>query len=152
MANTRRYKAAKDKRERGGFVALPHVVLRSVTYAKLSPRAVKLLMDMLSQYKGDNNGDLCIAWKLMKERAWRSQTTLNKAKKELLEREWIEVTRYGGMNRPTLYAITFLAVDDCKGKIDIPATHSPKSLWRRHEPVPPLKIKKPTPETGVTKT
>lgn len=139
-----RFKNAKDKRESGGYVPLSYVVIRSDSFTKLSPRAVKLLIDMLSQYKGDNNGDFSIAWKLMEKRGWKSEATLNKAKDELLEREWIEVTRPGGLNRPTLYAVTFFSVDDCNGKIDLPATHSPRSLWRRHEPVPDLKIKKPT--------
>ena len=138
----RRYKDAKSKRESGGFVPLPHVVLRSKSFALLSRSANKLLMDMLSQYNGNNNGDFSIAWKRMKAREWKSQTTLNKAKTELLEREWIEIARYGGLNRPALYAVTFYAVDECNGKIDLPATHSPRSLWRRHEPLPPMEIKK----------
>ena len=36
----KRYKGHADKRELGGFVALPHAVLRSSEFALLSPSAV----------------------------------------------------------------------------------------------------------------
>ena len=140
MSRRNRYKDAQQKREPGGYAPLAYVVLRSKSFAKLSAYAVKLLMDFLAQYKGDNNGDLCAAWGLMKQRGWRSKGTLTKARNELLAGEWIEMARRGGRNKPHLYALTFYAVDDCKGKLDIAATHSPRSLWRRHEPAPPLKV------------
>ena len=63
MSASDRYKEAKAKRERGGFVPLPYAVLRSTSWARLSGNAVKLLIDLLAQYKGDNNGDFCMAWK-----------------------------------------------------------------------------------------
>lgn len=139
MARNSRYKEAKEKRESGGFAPLPYVVLRSAGFARLGPHAVKLLMDLLAQYKGDNNGDLCASWTLMKERGWRSRDTLNKARRALLDGEWITITRQGGRRRPTLYAVTFYAIDECGGKLDVRSTHSPPSAWRRHEPLPALR-------------
>lgn len=139
MSGKRRYKAARDKRESGGFTPLPYVVLRSAGFARLGPHAVKLLMDFLAQYKGDNNGDLCAAWTLMKERGWRSRDTLNKARRTLLDGDWIVTTRQGGRHRPTLYAVTFYAIDECGGKLDVRSSHSPPSTWRRHEPLPVLR-------------
>ena len=38
----------------------------------LSPRATKLLIDLLAQYRGYNNGDLCAPLSLMRERGWNS--------------------------------------------------------------------------------
>lgn len=142
MSRNGRYKQAQEKRESGGFTPLPHVVLRSQNFSHLSNRAIKLLMDLLAQYKGDNNGDLCAAWTLMKKRNWRSEATLDKAKKELVAKGWIEITRQGGRHKASLYAITFMAIDYCKGKLDVNDTHSPKSTWRNHEPAPPLPIHK----------
>lgn len=136
-----RYKEAQEKRESGGFAPLAYVVLRSESFARLSAYAVKLLIDLIAQYKGDNNGDLCAAWTLMKKRGWRSKDTLTNALKELKAGEWIEIARRGGRNKAHLYALTFYAVDDCKGKLDIAATHSPRSFWRRHEPAPVLRPK-----------
>lgn len=138
MSRSAKYKDAKGKREPGGFVAMPYTVIRSDSYARLSAHAVKLLNDLMAQYKGDNNGDLCAAWSMMKARNWRSKSTLYKALKELKDRYWIEVSRQGGRHRPSLYALTFFAVDECKGKLDIAPAHSPSGLWRRNEPLPKL--------------
>jgi len=55
MGRRNRYKEAQAKREPGGFAALPYVVLRSDSLASLDPYASKLLLDLLAQYKGDNN-------------------------------------------------------------------------------------------------
>jgi hypothetical protein len=63
----------KGNRIGEGFVALPYSVLNSPLFIALSSYAVKLLIDVAAQYRGDNNGDLCIAWKLMKPRGWRSE-------------------------------------------------------------------------------
>jgi hypothetical protein len=137
MGNNR-YKNAKDKRESGGFAPLSYAVLRSHSFKLLSARAVKLLVDLLAQYKGDNNGDLCAAWTIMRDRGWKSKDTLNKALKELRDGDWLEVTRQGGRNKATLYGVTFYNTDDCKGKLDIQSTSIPRSTWRKHEPSPPL--------------
>ncbi len=128
------------KREAGGYVPMPHCVLRSEAFVRLSCQAVKLLTDLLAQYKGNNNGDLCATWSLMKMRGWRSQATLNKALRELKAGGWIKVARQGGRNSASLYAVTFFGVDECKGKLDIPARLSPSSEWRKNEPMPPLNV------------
>jgi len=139
-----------ERREPGGFAALPHCLLESKVYIGLSSHAVKLLNDLLAQFKGFNNGDLCLSWSIMAKRGWKSRDTLNKARKELIEAELIIVSRYGDRKRPHLYALTFFAVDECGGKLDISTTQKPLSLWRLHEPLPPLKIKS-TPTPGVSK-
>ena len=130
----RKYKKAAARRESGGFVPLPHVVLRSESFAGLSSHASKLVFDLFAQFNGSNNGDLCAAWSCMRKRGWKSQDTLDKAKKELLGKEFIIVSRQGGRHKATLYAFTFFAIDECKGKLDIASTHTPTSQWRRHEP------------------
>lgn len=138
MSNKRRFKDAQAKRERGGFVPLPFVVIRSESFSKLNAHAVKLLCDLLAQYRGDNNGDLAAAWTIMAARGWRSRDTLYKALRELLDGGWIIVSRQGGRHQASLYAVTFFAVDDCKGKLDINATGSPSGDWKKNEPIPAL--------------
>lgn len=130
-----------ERREPGGFAALPHCLLESKVYIELSSHAIKLLNDLLVQFKGFNNGDLCMAWTIMEKRGWKSRDTLNKARKELLNVELILVARYGDRKRPHLYALTFFAIDECQGKLDINPTEKPPSCWRLHEPVPPIRIK-----------
>src|SRR5438094_3976332 len=112
------HKGHGDKRESGPFVALPQAVLRSDEFARLSPFAVKLMTDLLSQYRGDNNGDLCVAWTVMSQRGWRSRDSLGKGLKELLAADFIVVTRQGGRHRASLYAVTFYEIDWCGGKLD----------------------------------
>jgi hypothetical protein len=87
-----RYKDAKDKRPPGGFVPLPHIVVRSAQWAALSPFAVKLLVELLGQYSGNNNGNLTTAWTVLRPRGWKSKATLSKAIDELESRAWIQRT------------------------------------------------------------
>ncbi|BBJ23272.1 hypothetical protein [Candidatus Nitrotoga sp. AM1P] len=63
----------------------------------------------------------------------------------------ILVSRYGDRKRPHLYALTFFAIDECGGKLDIKATERPMSTWRLHEPLPPLKIRITPPPGGLNK-
>jgi hypothetical protein len=124
----------KGRRNRGGgsFSALVHEWFESAQYAMLSARAVKATIDLYCQYRGSNNGDLTAAWSVMQKRGWTSKGQLRKALDELLARGWIIRTRQGGTIAPTLYALTFLGVDPCNGKLDagIHADPKPSHLWK----------------------
>ncbi|MDO4997671.1 MAG: hypothetical protein Q4E16_03390 [Neisseria sp.] len=63
-----------------------------------------------------------------------SISTLEKSKRELLEKGFIEISRRGTTRKCHLYAITFQAVNDCKGKLDIAATHTYSDDWKKHQP------------------
>jgi len=131
MTTRRSWKDGRIKRERGQFLALPRAVLESPAYLCLSPYAVKLLVDFGVQYNGGNNGDLAAVWRFMRRRGWRSQETLAKAKRELLDAQLIVETRKGGRpNRVSLYAITFFHIDYCGGKFDITTLGFPYGAWR----------------------
>jgi hypothetical protein len=118
------------RRESGTHFALPHAVMASPSYRGLSAHAVKLLCDLGGQYNGYNNGDSCAAWRIMQPLGWRSRDTLGRALAELLQAGMIEKTRQGGLNRCSLYALTWCAIDECKGKLDMSATHVPSGLWK----------------------
>ena len=132
MARTR--EKAHGRRDDGSYVALPHRVLNCSNFLALSAHAVKLLIDLCSQYKGRNNGDLAAPWSAMRERGWKSRETLWKAISELECYGMIERTRHGGEGKSgrkpaTLYALTWQAIDECDGKLDVrPAPSSGK--WR----------------------
>lgn len=128
-----------NKSEPGGYVQFPHIVLRSQSFTNLSAHAIKLMTDLLSQFYGSNNGDLCATYSLMHKRGWKSKGTLNRAIKELVSTGFIEVSRQGGRHKCSLFALTFYAVDECKGKLEIMHTTKPKSLWRKGEPLPDIK-------------
>ncbi len=121
----------KGRREKGAFLSVPRGVIDSQEYTALSPKAVKLLFDLYAQYRGNNNGDLAMAWKLMAKRGWKSRDTLNKARKELLDSRFIIISRQGGRHKTSLFALTFLAVDECKGKLDISDTSTPLGYWKK---------------------
>ncbi len=121
----------KGRRESGTFSKLIHAYFQSPEFAELSPRAVKALIDLYCQYRGYNNGDLSAAISIMRARGWRSKDQLAKALKELVEKDWLVVTRQGGRNLATLYAVTFMPINECGGKLDVKATVTPPHLWKR---------------------
>lgn len=131
----------------GGFTAIPHRVLDSPKFAALSPCATKLLIDLVAQYRGHNNGDLCAATALLKPRGWNSKSSLTKAIKELVDTGFLILTRRGGRHKPNLYALSFYAIDDCKDKqgfskfdpdLGIKPTVSPRDDWLRGTAAPDL--------------
>lgn len=126
---------AKGRREHGTFWALPHVVLDAPSFLGLRPPAKALLLDLGRQYNGSNNGDLSASWTLMKRRGWRSKDTLCRALKELTERGLIEKTRQGGRNACNLYALTWLPIDECRGKLDVGPTRVASGLWQEHKKI-----------------
>jgi len=100
----------------------------------LSFPATRLLVDLAMQFNGGNNGDMSMGWEAMKKKGWRSKETLNRAKRELLDKGLIELTRQGGLGRCNLFAVTWLAIDDCNGKLDVGATKAPRNWWRHGKP------------------
>ena len=125
-----RRRKAKGRASSGSFVSFPHSVLKHPAFATLTTRATKLLIDLATQYRGKNNGDLSMPLSQMRNRGWNSSDQLHKAKNELLERGLILVSRQGGRNKCSLYAVTWQPIDDCKGKLDIGATNKSLNLWK----------------------
>ena len=105
-------------KQTASFAGIPRVVMECPDYINLSGSAVRLLNEMAYQFKGWNNGDLCPAWTLMKERGFRSKATLTKAIKELVAAEMIMLTRQGQFirNKAGLYALTWAPINECSGK------------------------------------
>lgn len=114
---------------------LIHEYFTSVQYARLSPAALKALIDLYTQFRGKNNGDLCAAWPIMAPRGWTSKSALAKAVQELLDGGWIIVTRMGGNRVARLYAVTWLGIDHCDGKLDVKPNPVPAMLWKTATPV-----------------
>jgi len=113
---------SKNRLNKGRFLGIPHNVWLHCDFIGLSPVALKLLIDILGQYNGSNNGDLVITRSFLKTRGWNSVSQIYKARDELVEKGLVVLARQGGRNRCSLYAITWKNIDECKGKIDIKAT------------------------------
>lgn len=105
---------------RGPWFAMPIDFLRSRACAELSPRALKMLLDLCSQL-GPNarrNGDLSAAPTLMIPRGWTSKATQDAVIRELLDAGLLAKTRQGGRNRCSLYAVTLWPMDCDFAKLD----------------------------------
>ncbi len=123
-------KAAKEARGGGNFLPLRIDVLRSDALKNLSPYAAKLLLDLASQWQLGRNGDACAAFeKVMRARGWRSKATLAKALKELRDSGLIVMTRQGSLHECSLYGLSWLAIDECGGKLDMKPTTRPLNGW-----------------------
>ena len=113
----RRPKADRDGKR---FVALPVAVIESPGYRAASGNAIKLLLQLAAQFKGRNNGDLAMPWKLANSQGWTSKDVLARAKRDLLAKGLIVETRKGGRpHKASLYALSWQALDECGGKLDM---------------------------------
>ncbi len=130
---------AKGRRESGSFVPIPHSVLKSSQFAALSFKAVKLLLDICADIRfgsggSINNGDQACTISVMEKRGWKSKDTLLKAQQELEESGFIIRTRQGGRNLCNLFAVSFFAIDECEGKLDLSSTNRAPNDWKNWNP------------------
>lgn len=128
-----RFQKTNNRKESGTFVRLPHYVLESDEWATLDGWTVKLIIDLLAKYRLSNNGDLALTWNQAKARGWRSPATLAKAKKDALTSGFLILSRQGGRNQCSLYAVSFFAIDECKGQLDISPTRTAPGTWRKQK-------------------
>ena len=97
------------------FVGIVRSVFESTAFTELSPHACKLLLELVAQFKGNNNGDLTAAWATVSKRGWKSRTTLWRCKRELVDAGFVYVTRQGRMpNTCELVALTWFPLDVSK--------------------------------------
>lgn len=124
--------SAKTKWQ-GGYIALPKVVMEHDDFRSLAPSSLKVLMALMGQYNGGNNGDLSATHTTMRAWGGMSHTTLVKALRELQERQLIMKTRDALVGREgarcALYAITWQPIDPCGGKLDVADTNTPPRKW-----------------------
>lgn len=108
------------RRNSGTFVLLPHAIMDDMSYRNLTNSAKALLLDLLRQYNGRNNGALSACWTLMRKKGWRSKDTLHRALSELLRVGLVVKVAQGGLKplKHSQYAIVFLALDDVHGMDD----------------------------------
>ena len=126
MANS--YAKSKSRSNKRRFAGIPHSVMKHPDYVALPPNAKVLLLELAMQYNGRNNGDLTVAWTVMRERGFKSKATLSNAKEKLLESGLIVMTRAGDFmsHKCALYALTWQGIDECPRKgLDVKPTQTP---------------------------
>jgi len=121
-----KFKGNSEKRDGKHFVALPMVVLDSPGYRRASCTARGLLIDIAMQYTGHNNGKLTSCAKYLGPLGWRSNDTIVRARRELIDCGLLIETRKGARpNKAAWFALPWLDLDQGNG-LDI----EPK-LYRR---------------------
>ena len=105
------YTKAKGRGGETGYLGLPKQIIEHENFTKLSAYGNKLIIDLGQQYRGKNNGDLCATWVFMVKRGWKSKDTLNNTLRELEYYGLIVQTQAGGLNKPSLYALSWNRID-----------------------------------------
>jgi hypothetical protein len=137
MANGRRGRKDTDRRDAGRFFSIPVPVVESHAYRALGSSARALMLDIASQYVGENNGRLLAGWKFMsEERGWRGKHTLIEAKRELLESGALVVeTRIGKFPKTSAwFACTWWPLD-WDPEMEMSRTAFPRAAYRKTDPL-----------------
>lgn len=146
---------------KGSYTALPHAVLDCTALMGASHAARSLLLELMRQHNGSNNGHFQLTTSWLKKRGWASVDGIRKARDELLERGLIIQTRKGGLNMGAdQYALTWLPIDSFKG-LEVTANTYYPGKWHfmdtplANKTAPPVKrnaakrvVKKQTTHSG----
>lgn len=123
----------------GSYTPLPHAVLDSVAFMGAGHPARSLLLELMRQHTGSNNGRLHLAQGWLRKRGWKSGDTIQRAKVELLKRELIVQTRQGGLNAgPCLFALTWLPITNFVG-LELRPSEYHKGAWHFMDKLPPVR-------------
>lgn len=117
-------------KNREQFVRALHAIFDHPDYLALTFTQRALLWDISRQYDGHNNGDLSLAPKIMNKWGWKKDTLL-RHRDALVANGWLVITGSKKVRKGTcyLYALSWLSIDDCGGKLFPDAyQHKPRSL------------------------
>ncbi len=112
------------------FAMMPKAMIQSPGYRALSFVARAVLVELLAQYNGENNGDLAATRTMAKEWGIGSDNTLRQALKDLESSGWILQSRSSLFSkhgaRCALYAIAWMPIDECPDKgLEVRPTRTP---------------------------
>jgi hypothetical protein len=113
------------------YAMVPCEVLTSEACNTLPASACRVLLAIAAQFRGKNNGDLALTWATARPFGINSKKQLVDSLSMLRERGLIEQTRQGGKKPlgPSLYAVTWMPIDDLNGKINSGPTMIAKNTW-----------------------
>jgi hypothetical protein len=113
-------KKMKSQHVPKNFFAVPHAVIDHPDYISMRWSSKALLMEIGRLYNGFNNGNLSLPFSVMKNKGF-SESTLNDAKKELIQNKWIIPVRHSmKFYQCGLFAISWIPLDKKEG-LDIVA-------------------------------
>lgn len=132
-----------------GHGSMPRDVTSCANYKKLSYPGRALIQDASTLFKGQNNGNICLAHSLLEPLGWGKYALLH-ARRELLYYGFLLMTKRGTNRKPDLYALAWINIHSCSGKHDAGRTTEPLAEYLLEKPLySPPKRKRPTiqPET-----
>jgi hypothetical protein len=131
----------------GQYVGIARDALSSSRFMQLRPGSVKLLLDMLADWNGFNNGNLGASITTLKGRGWRSTSTLAICLEELLNAGFIARTIMPGRRRQAFFAVTWADLGeakDLKRQLDPELRRSfQRSAYKANGYQPPFEVKAP---------
>jgi len=128
-----KFKRNGDKCDGKTFVRLPTVVLESPGYRQAGIAARALLIDLAMQYSGHNNGKLTACAKYLRPLGWKSNDTVVRARRELIDCGLLLETRKGARpNKAAWFALTWLDIDQGQG-LDIDPALYRRGAYMRPE-------------------
>lgn len=118
------------KKSTAPFFKLERRLVQSPGYRSLSATARLVLIELMAQSNGKNNGDLSATRTMAREWGIGSPVTLQKALSELESAGWIVQTRSSLFSRHgarcALYALAWLPIHECPDKgLEIRPTNAP---------------------------
>ena len=126
----------------GGYAAIPWSVIDSFSFKGATDRAKSLLIALMRQHNGSNNGRLHLAKKWLYNQGWTCDEGNRKACHELMERGLITQTKLGGLNMgANLFALTWYPISSYVG-LDINAAGYVKGAYSLCN-LPPTARRKP---------
>jgi len=136
------------KKGRGSsFAGIDRQVLDHPDYINLSGGAVKVLTELVRQFKGRNNGDLTLAESVIKDRNLGAKQSIKRYIDELIANDLIIRTRVGRFKNPggicALYALTWQPINECGGKLEVNPTTTPlRKFSLENNKTPSLKVRR----------
>lgn len=116
------------------FTAQRHDVTTSPEIMALGLAAKWVFFRLSSKYNRKNNGDLSAPLNKAKEEFNLTGQSLKNALDELIAAGFLEITRQGGKNQCSLYALTCFPLNDVnKAGIALKATDRPSDKWKKSQ-------------------
>lgn len=105
---------------RGAYM-IPRLLGEHPDFYTMTDSECRVFNLLISQYRGNNNGDLAATESMVEVRGGMAKNTLRAALQGLQDRKLIVKTRdnfkgESGM-KPSLYALTWLRIHECPGKL-----------------------------------
>jgi len=138
----RKAKLSRPELIKGGYGAIPWMVMDSVSFKGASDKAKALLFALMRQHNGNNNGHLHLSKKWLYNQGWTCHENNSKARNELIERGLVVQTKWGGLNMGAdLFALTWYDITNYVG-LDITSKGYQRGAYF-HCILPPTARRKP---------